>query len=141
MNQQQQKKRKRRQQKLTGQKVLEAQRDEPIPVLIILLENIRHPLQRNAALNKHVEAHTLVPALVVDPVHHAHKVWAEVVSKGDQRLAELVVGYAAGAIDIEAPEERAPGGEEGPEAAVGWKISGCWARERKGASRIGNSKG
>lgn len=47
------------------QKVLETQGDVAVAVVIVLLEDIGHALERDAALNEQVEAHDAFISLVV----------------------------------------------------------------------------
>lgn len=100
-----------------AQKVLKAKRDVPIPIFIILLENIRHPLERNTSLHKQVKAHDALPPLIIRPEQQLHEPGREAVPEGDEGVCELLERDVAGAVDVEAVEEGAPGGEEGPEAA------------------------
>jgi hypothetical protein len=44
---------------------LQAQCDVAIPIVIILLEHIRHPLQANASLHKQIKAHRILSSSVV----------------------------------------------------------------------------
>lgn len=129
---------KKKNQRLTGQKFFKAQRNISIPIRIILLEHIRHPLQTYTALNKHVKAHALVPAFVVDAVHHAHEVRREVVPERHQRLAEFVVRDRPASVLVEAAEESAPGGEETPEATRGGSVGDfCWGLGRRREGKQG----
>ena len=105
---------------LTRQKLLETQRNIPIPIPIIPLKHVRHALQADAALHEKVEAHAIRAAAVVDAVHHGDEAGREAVAEGDEGLGVLVVGDGAASVFVEAVEEGAPGGEEGPEAAVLW---------------------
>ena len=89
---------------LTAQKLLKAQRNIPISIRVILLKHIRHALERDAALDKQVEAHALVAALVVDAVHHPDERRGQVVPKRHERLAVFVVRDVARAVLVEAPE-------------------------------------
>lgn len=104
--------------KLTRQKLLKAQGDVPIAILIVLLKHIRHAFQDDAALHEQIEAHPPLPALVVGRVQHVDKGKGEAVAEGDERVGEFVKGDVAAAVGVEAVEEGAPGGEETPEAAT-----------------------
>lgn len=46
---------------------LQAQRDIAIPIIVVLLEDIRHSLQTYAALYEHVERYCSIVSLVVGP--------------------------------------------------------------------------
>jgi hypothetical protein len=92
------------------QQDLQAQRDIPIPVIVVLLEHVRHALQADACLHKQVKAHVVVAAPVVRAVQQAHELRREAVSEGDKGFGKLVVGYTAGVVGVEAVEEATPGG-------------------------------
>ena len=104
--------------RLTRQKLLKAQSNIAIAILIVLLEHVRHAFQDDAALHEQIEAHPPLPALVVGRVQHVDKGRGEPVAEGDERVGELVKGDVAAAVGVEAVEEGAPGGEETPEAAT-----------------------
>ena len=53
---------------LTGQKLLKAQRDVPIPVIVVPLENIGHPLQHYTTLHKQIETHATLSTFIVGRV-------------------------------------------------------------------------
>ena len=99
------------------QELLETQRDIPIPILVIPLEHIGHALQGDAALHKQIEAHVPVPALLIRAVEDADEGAAQAVPERDEGLGVLVEGDVAAAVLVEAVEEPAPGGEEGPQPA------------------------
>jgi len=52
---------------------LQAQCDIPVPVFIVLLEHVRHPLKTNARLHKQVEAHLVPTTTVVRAVQQCDK--------------------------------------------------------------------
>jgi len=104
--------------KLTRQKLLKAQRHEPIPIIIIPLKHIRHPLQTDTALHEQIETHRALAALVVGAEQQRDEGGGERVAESDEGVAELLHGNGAAAVGVEAVEEGAPGGEEGPEVAV-----------------------
>jgi hypothetical protein len=99
------------------QKVLKAQRNIPIPIIIILLEHIRHPLEANTRLHEQIEAHDALVPLVVRPEQQVDEPVAEAVPKRHERVAELVEADVAAVVGVEAVEEGAPRGQEGPEPA------------------------
>lgn len=107
-----------------AEEILEAQRDEAVPVMVVLFENVRHAFQRNAALHEQVEAHDSLVALVVRPEEQLHELGAQAVAEGDEGVGELLQGDVAAAVDVEAIEEGPPRGEEGPEAAELVKVDG-----------------
>jgi hypothetical protein len=98
---------------------LQAQRDVPIAVVVVLLEHIRHALQADARLHEQVEAHVVVAAAVVGGVQQLDELRGEAVAEGDEGGGEFRVRDAARAVGVEAVEEVAPGGEEAPETAGG----------------------
>jgi hypothetical protein len=93
---------------------VQTQRNIPIPILIILFEHIRHALQTNACLDEKIEADGILAAPVVRAVEEGDELRGEAVAKCDEGFAELLVRDATGAVDVEAVEEVAPGGEETP---------------------------
>lgn len=92
----------------------QAQRDEAVAVLIVLLEHIRHPLQADARLHEQIEAQHPAPARVVGREEQAHVLGREAVAEGDEGVAELAEGDCAAAVDVEAVEQEAPLREEAP---------------------------
>ena len=110
-----------------AQEILKTKCDISIPVIVILLEHVRHPLQRNTRLHEQVETHDALVPLVVGPEEEFDEARGEAVAEGDEGVGELLKGDVAGAVDVEAVEEGAPGGEEGPEAAELLKGDGAGA--------------
>ena len=47
---------------------LQAQCDVSVPILVVLLENIRHPLETDARLHEQIEAHGILATTVVRTV-------------------------------------------------------------------------
>ncbi|KFZ08968.1 hypothetical protein V502_09018, partial [Pseudogymnoascus sp. VKM F-4520 (FW-2644)] len=123
------------------QKLLKAQRHKPIPIIIIPLKRIRHPLQRNTRLHKQIEAQTPLPPLIKRPKQKPHKPLTKPIPKRHQRGAELVKTDVARAIGVEAVEEGAPGGEEGPEAAELAELDGAAAGGVEHADHEGDGVG
>lgn len=110
-----------------AQEILKAQRNVPIAIIVILLEDVRHALQGDAALDEEIEAHDALLALVVGAEEQLDELGAEAVAEGDEGVAELGEGDVAAAVDVEAVEEGTPGGEERPEAAELVKADGAVA--------------
>lgn len=52
----------------TGQELFKTQRDIPIPIIIVPLEYVRHPLQNYTALHKQIEAHAILAAFVISRI-------------------------------------------------------------------------
>lgn len=100
-----------------GQKVLEAEGDVPVAVVVVLLEHVRHALEGDAGLDEEVEAHNALVALVVGMEEQLDKLGAEAVAEGDEGVVELGEGDVAAAVGVEAVKQGAPRGQEGPEAA------------------------
>lgn len=92
----------------------QTQRNIPIPILIILLKHIRHPLQTNTSLHKQIKANRILASPIISAVKQGDELRTEAVAKGNQRFAEFFVRDVARTIDVEAVEELAPGGEEAP---------------------------
>ena len=109
---------------LTSQELLKAQRNIPIPIIIIPLKHIRHPLQTNTALHKQIKAHIPASTLLVRPIQYPHKRRAQAIPKRHQRIAILVEADVAGAILVKAIEEVAPRRQKGPEAAEFVEVDG-----------------
>lgn len=97
------------------QEILETQRDIPIPIIVILLEHIRHSLQRNARLHKQVEAKLALAALVVRLEQQLDKAVRQPVAERNQRVGEFVALDVTGAVRVEAVEQRAPRRQERPQ--------------------------
>ena len=96
------------------QKLLKAQGNIAIPILIILLKHIRHPFQDDAALHKEIKTHLAFARFIIRRVQHLHKSRGEAVAKGYEGVGVLVEGDGPAGVFIKAVEEGAPGGEEGP---------------------------
>ena len=123
------------------EKLLKAQRHKPIPIIIIPLKRIRHPLQRNTRLHKQIKAQAPLPSLIKRPKQKTHKPLTKPIPKRHQRGAELVQADVARAIGVEAVEEGAPGGEEGPEAAELAELDGAAAGGVEHADHEGDGVG
>lgn len=100
-----------------GQKVLKAQSDVAVPVLVVFLENIRHALEANAGLDEEVEAHNTLVPLVVGPEEDADETIAESISEGNKGIAELIQADVARVVGIESIEQGSPRSQERPQAA------------------------
>jgi hypothetical protein len=94
---------------------LQAQRDVPVAVVVVLLEDVGHALEADAGL--------YVATPVIGGVQQLDELRREAVAKGDEGVGELVVRDAARVVGVEAVEEVAPGREEAPEAAGGVSVS------------------
>ena len=70
------------------------------------------------SLHEEVEAENPLVLQVVGVEELLHVLWRQSVPKGREGGGELGKGDCAGVVDVEAVEEGAPGGEEGPEGAV-----------------------
>lgn len=89
-----------------------------VTVVIELLEDVRHSLQRDARLNEKIEAHRVLASSIVGAEKDANELRAKTVAKSYERVAELVIGNVAAAIGIKAVEKCSPGSEKAPKAAV-----------------------
>lgn len=106
---------------------LQAQRNIPIPIRVVLLEHIRHPLQANARLHKQIEAQHLLPLAVVAAAprlvlrvraeQQLHELRAQAVPERDQGVLELAQRNRARAVRVEAIEKAAPRRQETPQPA------------------------
>jgi hypothetical protein len=123
------------------QKLLKAQRHKPIPIIIIPLKRIRHPLKRNTRLNKQIKAQAPLPPLIKRPKQEPHKPLTEPIPEGHERVSELIQADVAGAVGVEAVEEGAPGGKEGPEAAELGEVNGAAAGGVEHADHEGDGVG
>lgn len=63
---------------------LQAQRDESITIVVILLEHVRHPLQADTSLYEEIEAKTVFFAGIVGLEQHADVVITQLVAKGNE---------------------------------------------------------
>jgi hypothetical protein len=97
---------------------LQAQRNIPIAILIILLKHIRHPLQTNTRLHKQIKTQRIAPIAVVRAIQERDELLGEAVPEGEEGFVEFGKGDAAALVGVEAVEEVAPGGEEAPQAAT-----------------------
>ena len=86
----------------------------PISILVILLKNVRHPLQADARLHKQIETHGIFVPPVIRSEEELYKLRRQSVSECDERFAELAIGYIARAIGIKLIKEVAPRGEKPP---------------------------
>ncbi|KFY31340.1 hypothetical protein V493_01197 [Pseudogymnoascus sp. VKM F-4281 (FW-2241)] len=120
------------------QKLLKAQRHKPIPIIIIPLKRIRHPFKRNTRLHKQIKAQTPLPPLIKRAKQEPHKAIAKPVPERHERGAELIEADVARAVLVEAVEEGAPRGEEGPEAAELAELDGAAAGGVKHADHEGD---
>lgn len=96
---------------------LQTKRNIPIPVIIILLKHIRHPLETNTSLYKQIEAHRPFLPSIIRPEQQRDEVRAQSIAKRNERFSELIERNVARSIDIESVEEVPPCSEEGPKAA------------------------
>lgn len=87
-----------------GQEVLERQSYIAIPVIIILLKHIRHPLQADAALHKQVEADSALFPLVVVLEQDMHELRAQPVAESHQRIRVLVDADVPASVGVESIE-------------------------------------
>jgi hypothetical protein len=93
---------------------LQAQRNVPITILIILLKHIRHPLQTNTRLDEQIKTECISSIAVVRAVQQRDELLREAVPEGDEGFVEFDKRDAAAVVLVEAVEEVAPGGEETP---------------------------
>ena len=87
---------------------LQAQRDIAVAILVILLEDVRHPLQANTRLHEQIEAQRVASVAVVRAVQECDERLRETVSEGDEGFVEFSVGYTAGMVLVETVEQAAP---------------------------------
>lgn len=97
------------------EEILKAQGNVAITIIIVLLEDVGHALEGDAALDKEIKAHDTLATLVVGSEEQLDELGAEAVAEGDKSVAELGEGDVTAAVGIETIEEGAPRGEEGPE--------------------------
>ena len=69
---------------------IQGQSDKSIPIIIIFLENISHPLQANATLYEEVEADGSLASFIICSEQYIHELWTESISKCYQRICVLV---------------------------------------------------
>lgn len=99
------------------QEILKTQRDIPVPILIILLEHIRHPLQTNTSLHEQIKAHDAFPPLIISLEQNLDEPVAQAVPERHQRVGKLIQRNVTRAVRVEPVKQRAPGGQERPEPA------------------------
>lgn len=109
---------------------LQTQRDIAVPVFIILLKHIRHPLQTDTRLNEQIKTDCILAPPIVRSIEQLHELPGEAVSEGYKGFAEFRVGYCARTIDVEAVEEASPRGEETPQSAMTNLLAGSLTRVR-----------
>ena len=107
--------------KLTSQKFFKTQSNIPIPIIIVFLKNIRHPLQNDTTLHKQIKAHAILSAFVVSSEQQLDKGGAEPVAKRNKGIGVFVKGDVTAFVFVETVEEGAPSREEGPETTIWWK--------------------
>lgn len=100
-----------------GQEVLEAEGDVAVAVVVVLLEDVGHALEADAGLDEEVEAEDALVALVVGLEEQLDEALREAVAEGDEGVVELVEGDVAALVGVEAVEQGAPRGQEGPQPA------------------------
>ena len=121
--------------------MLKAQRHKPIPIIIVPLKRIRHPLEGNTSLHEQIKTQAPLPPLIKRPEQEPYKAVAQPVPERHQRGAELIEADVSRAIGVEAVEEGAPGGEEGPEAAELAELDGAAAGGVEHADHEGDGVG
>jgi hypothetical protein len=117
-----------------SQKVFKGEGNPAVAIIIVALKDVGHALEADAALDEQIEAdgaarrgaddeaaivaaHGAAGLGGVDAEQHIDEAVAEAVAKGHQRLLVLGQRDVARAVRVESVKERAPGREEGPEAA------------------------
>lgn len=83
---------------------LQAQSNVPIPVLVILLEDVGHPLQTDARLHEQVEAHCVLTAPIIGTIEQCDELLRQAVPKCDQSFVELDVGNGSAVVGVKAVE-------------------------------------
>lgn len=111
--------------RLTGQKLLEADGDVPIAIIIVALKHIRHALETNTRLHEEIEAHAIqmgalrranVAGLALKRLEEdGDKRRAEPVPERDQRILKLAQIDAPAAVIVEAIKQLAPRSEVPPQ--------------------------
>ena len=74
---------------LTRQKLLKAQGNISIPIIIISLEDIRHPFQSDARLHEKVKTQCVVATLVISPIQDANEGRGKVVAERRESVREF----------------------------------------------------
>lgn len=119
----------------TGQKLFKTHGNIPIAIIIIPLEDIRHPLQTDTSLNKQIKAHavthralrrrTYLARLAFERLEeHGHKRRAQPIPKGDQRFLKLLQTDPSAAVLVEPVEQLPPRGEVAPQRTELVEIDG-----------------
>ena len=98
----------------TSQKLLKAQRDIPIPIIIIFFKHVRHSLKANTALHKQIEAHAVIASFIVGSKHQPNKRRRQAIPECNEGFAVLVIRDVSAAVFVEAVEESTPSGKEAP---------------------------
>lgn len=105
---------------------LQAQRNIPITIIIILLKHICHALERNARLHKEIKAQHALPPTLVPPApsplgisgkQQLDELRTEPVPKSHQGVLKLPQTDIAAPVHVEAIEEAPPRGQKAPEPA------------------------
>lgn len=98
-----------------AQEVLEAESDKSVPVFVVLLKDVRHPLQRNTRLDKQIKTHDAFAAFVVRAKEQVNKLRTESVPKRNQRICKLAQRNVAAAIHVKPVKECAPRRKKRPQ--------------------------
>lgn len=73
----------------TRQKLFKAQGNISIAIIIISLENIRHPFQCDTRLHEEVKTHCIVTTLVISTIEDANEGRGEAVTKRRESVGEF----------------------------------------------------
>jgi len=95
---------------------LQRQSDKTIPIIIIFLEDVSHPLQANATLHKEVKTDSSFTPLIICSEENLNELGTQSVSKSHQRIGIFVNLDISTFISVESIEEGAPCRQKSPEA-------------------------
>lgn len=95
---------------------LQRQSDKTIPIIVIFLEDVSHPLQANATLHKEVKTDSPFTPLIICSEENLNKLGSQSVSKSHQRIGVLVNLDIPTFISVESIEEGAPCRQKSPES-------------------------
>lgn len=83
----------------------QGQSDEPVPIIIIFLEHISHPLQTDATLHEEIETNSVLSPLIICSEKRFNELRTEPVSECYQRICVFVETDVSTSVCVESIEE------------------------------------
>ena len=85
-----------------------------IPIIVVFLEDISHPLEAYAALNEEVKTDSSLAPFIVRPEERVDEVRTQSIPECYQRICVFVETDISAPVGVKAIEERPPGCQETP---------------------------